>query len=58
MTEQEPCLSGQGDGGYPSDCELTQALLARSLDAGQPMPRSEEWRPGLAPGRAGAAAAA
>ena len=47
MTEQEPCFPGKGDGGYPSDCELTQALLERSRDAGRPVVRSEEWRQAL-----------
>ncbi|HBI16181.1 MAG TPA: 3-deoxy-D-manno-octulosonate 8-phosphate phosphatase [Desulfobulbaceae bacterium] len=43
MAEHDPCAAGMGDGGYPSDCELTQGLLARSRDAGRPVPRSEEW---------------
>lgn len=44
MPEQRGCPSGQAEGGYPSDCELTQALLARSRDTDQPLPRSEQWR--------------
>ena len=47
MTEQDPCFGGKGDGGYPSDCELTQALLERSRAAGRPMVRSDQWRQAL-----------
>lgn len=47
MIEQEPCFGGKGDGSYPSDCELTQALLERSRAAGRPVVRSDEWRQAL-----------
>ena len=46
MREQDACPPGQGEG-YPSDCELTQGLLARSLEAGRPVPRGEEWQRAL-----------
>lgn len=47
MAEHDPCFAGKEDKVYPSDCELTQGLLARSRDAGLPVPRSEEWRQAL-----------
>ena len=43
MTEHDPCFAGKGDMAYPSDCELTQGLLARSREASRPVARSEEW---------------
>ena len=47
MTEPDPCFAGNENGGYPSDCELTQGLLARSRSADRPVVRSEEWRQAL-----------
>lgn len=44
MPDHDTCPTGGPEGGYPSDCELTQGLLARSRDAGRPVVRSEEWR--------------
>ena len=46
MREQDACPPGQGEG-YPSDCELTQGLLARSREADRPVPRGEEWQRAL-----------
>ncbi|GAB4338922.1 MAG: HAD family hydrolase [Desulfobulbaceae bacterium] len=36
-----------GSGAYPSDCELTQGLLARAREVREPPPRSEEWAKAL-----------
>lgn len=47
MSEHDACAAGGTGGGYPSDCELTQGLLARSRDAGRPVARSEAWREAL-----------
>lgn len=46
MGKQDGCGVGP-ETGYPSDCELTQGLLARSRDASQPLPRGEGWRSAL-----------
>ncbi|MHB8790009.1 MAG: KdsC family phosphatase [Desulfobulbaceae bacterium] len=47
MTDHDACPGSGVEGGYPSDCELTQGLLARSRDAARPVVRSEEWRQAL-----------
>lgn len=47
MPEHEGCPSNSPEGGYPSDCELTQGLLARVREADRPVVRSEEWRKAL-----------
>jgi 3-deoxy-D-manno-octulosonate 8-phosphate phosphatase (KDO 8-P phosphatase) len=38
---------GSGGSGYPSDCELTQALLERARKRNEPLMRSDEWKAAL-----------
>lgn len=38
---------GAGNQGYPSDCELTQALREKANQRVQPIMRSDEWRAAL-----------
>jgi 3-deoxy-D-manno-octulosonate 8-phosphate phosphatase (KDO 8-P phosphatase) len=44
MPEFPECPLGNKEDGYPSDCALTQGLLARAREADRPVVRSEEWR--------------
>lgn len=36
--------SESGEKGYPSDCELTQALLEKARNRNKPVERSEQWQ--------------
>jgi 3-deoxy-D-manno-octulosonate 8-phosphate phosphatase (KDO 8-P phosphatase) len=54
MGENDSCPvsgeNGTGSGeasGYPSDCDLTQALLERARKKSQPVMRSDEWKAAL-----------
>ena len=40
---------GISGGGYPTDCELTEALRARAMSRNQPVARSEAWMQALRP---------
>ena len=44
MPEQE---CGQAGAGYPSDCELTEALRARAMHRNRPVERSAAWMAAL-----------
>lgn len=54
MDDNESCpVGGDGDdqksgiSRYPSDCELTQALLEKARNRNQPVMRSDEWQSAL-----------
>ena len=52
-----PCPESRDDGdrqqktGYPSDCELTQALLEKARNRNEPVMRSQEWQSALSRAR-------
>ncbi len=43
----ENSARGMGSSGYPSDCELTQALLERARKRSEPRMRSDAWKAAL-----------
>lgn len=48
MNTDGSCPGGSdGDAGYPSDCELTGALLEKARQRIQPVARSREWKAAL-----------